>query len=53
MEEQARALVAFEGRKRGSAARMQHTPLFHQPARRWIGESVYVSLPPYLLSAAG
>lgn len=44
MEEQARALVAFEGRKRGSAARMQHTPSFHQPARRWIGESLFMFL---------
>lgn len=44
MEEQAHALVAFEGRKRGSAARMQHTPSFHQPAWRWIGESMFMFL---------
>lgn len=53
MEGQARALVAFEGTKRGLVARMQHIPSFHQPARCWIRASLFVSLPPCLLSAAG
>lgn len=44
MEGQARALVAFEGRKRGPVAHMQHIPSFHQPARCWIRASLFMFL---------
>ena len=44
MEGQAHALVAFEGRKRGPEARMQHIPSFHQPARCWIRASLFMFL---------